>query len=76
MKKFILPQQLFPDESLTTLEEREIPNVLQKDDELVELSQKMSEDGLFVPQSSITIHIVVGEGKNALLVKIVSFFVT
>ena len=40
-------------------------------DPLVELSLEMSEDGLFVPQSSITIQNIIGEGKNALLVKII-----
>ena len=36
-------------------------------DPLLELSQKVSDDGLFIPQSSITIQNVVGEGKNQLL---------
>ena len=33
-------------------------------DPVVKLSQQMSDEGLFVPQSSITIQNVIGEGQN------------
>ena len=53
-----------------TLEPKEDPPIPMPDS-LLELSQKVSDDGLFIPQSSITIQNVVGEGKNQLLAIII-----
>ena len=49
-----------------SIELRREPDVSEPDmpDPVVKLSRQMSDEGLFVPQSSITIQNVIGEGEN------------